>query len=140
MMEISFERRIDAPPETVFSFFTDPERYVRWMGVAASLDPVPGGQFQVTNRDGSITRGAFVEIEPPSRLVFTWGFDGSSEVPPGSTVVTVSLRPEGDQTVLRLVHSGLPSGHWAMMHETGWTKYLGRLGVAGAGGDPGADV
>ena len=139
-MQISFERRINARPDTVFSFFTEQEKYARWMGIAASLDPVPGGQFQVTNRDGSITRGEFLEIDPPKRLVFTWGFDGNPDVPPGSTIVTVTLRSEGDQTILQLVHSGLPSEHWAMMHETGWAKYLDRLGIAGSGGDPGADL
>ena len=139
-MEISFERRITAPPETVFAYFTESEKYAKWMGVGASLDPVPGGEFQVTNRDGSITRGAFVEIDPPRRLVFTWGFDGHPDVPPGSTIVTVTLRHEDGETLLKLVHSGLPDKHWAMMHETGWTKFLDRLAIAGPGGDPGADV
>ena len=35
--------RIEAPPEVVFPYFTDPERMMSWMGIAAMLDPRPGG-------------------------------------------------------------------------------------------------
>jgi hypothetical protein len=35
--------RLAAPPEDVFRFFTDPARYVQWMGSEAELEPVPGG-------------------------------------------------------------------------------------------------
>jgi hypothetical protein len=41
------EVRIAAPPELVFPYFTDPARMVHWMGVAALLDPRPGGTFRV---------------------------------------------------------------------------------------------
>jgi uncharacterized protein YndB with AHSA1/START domain len=39
------EVRVDASPQTVFPFFTDPEKIVRWIGVGATLDPQPGGVF-----------------------------------------------------------------------------------------------
>ena len=34
------EVRIDAPPEVVFPYFTDPARYVQWMGTRADLEPL----------------------------------------------------------------------------------------------------
>jgi len=34
---------MDASPETVFAFFTDPEKLTRWLAVEATLDPRPGG-------------------------------------------------------------------------------------------------
>ena len=41
------EVRIAARPETVYAFFTDPEKMARWMGIEITLDPVPGGIFRV---------------------------------------------------------------------------------------------
>ena len=67
------EVRIAASPETVFSFFTDPDQMVRWKGKAATLDPRPGGIYRVDMNGSDIARGEYVEVEPPSRVVFTWG-------------------------------------------------------------------
>jgi uncharacterized protein YndB with AHSA1/START domain len=41
-------------PTDVFGFFTDPARYVQWMGSEAELEPVPGGVYRVrmTDEDG----------------------------------------------------------------------------------------
>lgn len=138
-MEITFERRIKARPETVFAFFTDEEKYVRWMGVEATLDPVPGGEFRVVNPDGVVTRGVFVDLDPPARIVLSWGFEGHAHVPPGSSTVTVTLEEVEGGTLLTLVHSGLPDERSAMMHERGWEKYLERLTISATGGDPGRD-
>lgn len=138
-MEITFERRIGARPETVFAFFTEEEKYTRWMGVDASLDPVPGGEFRVVNPDGVVTRGVFVHLDPPRRLVLSWGFEGHAHVPAGSSTVTVTFEEVDGGTLLTLVHSGLPDEHWAMMHEHGWRKYLERLDTSATGGDPGPD-
>lgn len=131
--------RIAAKPSTVFRYFTDPERMVRWQGVRAQLDPRPGGDYlvDITGRDVAI--GRYVEVVPDERVVFTWGWEGNSGVPPGSTTVEVTLRPEGDDTLVTLVHSGLPNRDAAESHETGWHHYLDRLRVAGPGGDPGDD-
>jgi len=68
------EVRIQARPETVFEFFVDPEKMKRWKGTEAELDPRPGGTYRVSGIAGGATVvGEFVEIDPPRRLVFTWG-------------------------------------------------------------------
>jgi uncharacterized protein YndB with AHSA1/START domain len=68
------EVRIQARPETVFEFFVDPEKMTRWKGTEAELDPRPGGRYRVGGIAGGATVvGEFVEIDPPRRLVFTWG-------------------------------------------------------------------
>src|SRR5213080_2708377 len=41
------ELRIAARPETVFGYFTDPEKMVQWMGAEATLDPRPGGVCRI---------------------------------------------------------------------------------------------
>jgi uncharacterized protein YndB with AHSA1/START domain len=142
---LEVERRIAARPETVFSFFVDPERYRKWQGIEAMLDPRPGGAFRVTMTGRSRTKmiGEFVEIDPPNRLVFTWGweqFDGMPDgmvVPPGSTTVEVTLTEDHGETILRLRHSGLPGDSARQFHSVGWNTTMDRLVVVAEGGDPG---
>ena len=123
------ELRIAAPPEIVFPYFTDPARMTDWMGVAALLDPRPGGTFRVEPNGRDVVVGEYVEVEPPHRVVFTWGLDGAA---PGSTRVEVTLEPDGDGTRLTLLHHGL-AGPLRDAHAEGWAHYLGRLAPVAAG-------
>lgn len=65
------EVRIAARPETVFSFFTDPVKFIRWKGIKATLDPRPGGIYRVDINGRDVVRGEYVEITSYSRVVFT---------------------------------------------------------------------
>ena len=132
------EVRIDASPETVLAFFTDPDKMTRWKGSSAELDARPGGVYRVDISDRAVAIGEYVEVDPPVRVVFTWGWDGDEHVPPGSSTVEVTLTPDGDGTVVRLLHRDLPA-HAAPRHQEGWDHFLPRLQVAAAGGDPGPD-
>lgn len=138
--QLELERRIEARPETVFAYFVDPVRYARWMGVDVELDPQPGGRYQVRVPQGYTAMGEFREVDPPRRVVFTWGWEGHDTVPPGTTEVAVTLTPDGDGTIVRLVHTNLPSPDEVSSHTFGWNRYLDRLVVAAGGGDPGPDV
>ena len=132
--------RIEAEPEVVFSFFTDPEKMVRWMGVGAILDPRPGGVFSVNMMEQYSFDGEYLAVEPNTRIVFTWGygnFPDPNPMPPGSCTVEVELVPDGEATILRLSHR-VPA-ELADFHTMGWEHYLGRLATAAAGGDPGPD-
>ncbi len=131
--------RIEAEPAAVFEFFTDPEKMVRWKGSAAKLDPRPGGEYRVNVNDLQIAVGEYVEIVPPERVVFTWGWEGNDGVPPGSTRVEITLTADGDGTVVHLLHIDLPTEEAAAQHGQGWDHFLTRLQVAAAGGDPGTD-
>ena len=92
---------------------------------------------------GHTASGEFVEVDPPRRLVYTWGWepgaDGPNPVPPGSSTVEIELVPEGDGTLLRFTHRDLPSDEAAKSHGHGWDHYLARLQIAAAGGDAGED-
>jgi uncharacterized protein YndB with AHSA1/START domain len=135
------EVRIEADPETVFPFFTHPEKMVSWMGKAATLDPRPGGVFSVNVMMDILMEGEFVEVVPDTRVVFTWGYrdfpEEQNPLPAGSSTVEVDLVPDGDATIVRLKHH--ISTALADFHAMGWENYLGRLAVVAAGGEPGPD-
>jgi uncharacterized protein YndB with AHSA1/START domain len=133
------ELRIAARPETVFAFFTDPAKMIRWMGEQATLDPRPGGICRI-DINGYVTRGEYVELVPHSRVVFTWGWEQAGSTPqPGESTVEISLIPDGEGTILRLRHLGLNAGERAS-HGQGWDLFLPRLAAAAEGRalEPGA--
>jgi uncharacterized protein YndB with AHSA1/START domain len=124
---VEVERQIAATPETVFSYLTDPVKFVAWMGTRAELDPRAGGRYRIDVGAGNVAAGEYVEIEPPHRLVFSWGWEGDSAVPPGSTLVEISVAPAGSGSVLRLRHLGLPTADQRNLHQAGWIMYTDRL-------------
>jgi uncharacterized protein YndB with AHSA1/START domain len=131
---------IAASPATVFSFFTDLERWIAWQGVGGELDPCAGGSLRIRMPGGQVATGEFVELVPYTRIVFTWGWEGDAPpVAPGSTTVVVELEPDAAGTLLRLTHGGLASPPIAQHHREGWERYLERLRISAEGGDPGPD-
>ncbi|HEV2037760.1 MAG TPA: SRPBCC family protein [Candidatus Eremiobacteraceae bacterium] len=134
------EIKVNAKPETVFAYLTDQAKLRRWMSIGGSWDPKVGNPFrlEVTNED--IAVGTFVEIQPPTRLVVTWGWEGDDAITkPGSSTLEFTLQPDGAGTLVRLVHRDLPTPESAEKHGHGWEHYLSRLAVAATGGDPGPD-
>ena len=83
---------IAAAAEHVFAYFTQADAMVRWMGDFARLDARPGGELAI-DIHGTPVRGRYLELDPPHRLVFSWGHAGSDRLPPGASVVEVRLRP-----------------------------------------------
>ena len=124
---------IAAPPEVVWEFWTVAERMCEWWGADAELDPTPGGTMRVTLGGGGVMAGRYVELDPPRRLVFRFGWEataGAPVVPPESTTVEVVFGADGDGTVLTLRHFGLPAGDAEAQHRSGWTHFLGELAGA----------
>jgi uncharacterized protein YndB with AHSA1/START domain len=135
---VEHEVRVAAPPEVVFEYFTDPLKIVSWMGDEATLDPRPGGVCRV-EINGSRMLGEFTDVDFPTRIAFTWGFEQQLfGVAPQTTAVEVSLVRVSDGTLVRLAHRGLPGGA-VLFHRAGWRHYLARLETALAGGVPGPD-
>ncbi len=119
--------RIAAAPETIWSYWTDPARLAEWWGLEAEVLPEPGGLFRVVMETGPVMRGSFLELDPPRRLVFTFGWEGNAPgepLAPGSTRVEVTISPDGDETVVELRHFEMPSTH-ASDHAKGWQHFVG---------------
>jgi uncharacterized protein YndB with AHSA1/START domain len=85
--------RISASQETVYSYFTDASKMVRWKGVAAKLDPQPGGEYYCDLEDGIVMMGKFLEVDPFKRLVFSFGWKGHAKVPPSPRRLRYFWRP-----------------------------------------------
>jgi uncharacterized protein YndB with AHSA1/START domain len=85
-LEILITREFDAPIELVFDVFTKPEHVRRWFApfdekvTICSIDLRVGGtyHFVMVTSDGTECsfRGTYLEIEPPTRTVETWLFEG----------------------------------------------------------------
>ena len=129
------EIEIALPRDEVFEFFTDAQRLVRWIGLSASLSAAPGGGFRFEIQPGQFCEGAYVEVDPPEFVSFTWGWtDPAWHLPPGSSLVSVRLTPTDSGTLVSLTHDQLP-GDLRAVHDEGWTIFLARLHAAATGKD-----
>jgi uncharacterized protein YndB with AHSA1/START domain len=120
--ELRLTTTIEASPEEVFPYLVQHDLLLRWIGSWVDADPQPGGIFAVDMGETQV-RGSYVTVEPPHRVVFTWGIPGNQEMPAGSSTVEIVLRPENDSTVVELTHRDLPVERLAD-HEKGWNNLL----------------
>lgn len=128
------EVRIAAAPDTVFDFLVDADTMLRWIGSATVVDATPGGELMIDMNGQDIVRGEFLVVDRPQRVVFSWGYERSTDMPPGCSTVEVTLEPDGPGTLLVLTHSECPADRLSD-HAGGWRHFLGRLAeeaVAGA--------
>ena len=133
------EVEIAARPETIWQLLVDPKEVTRWMGQHAEFDLRPGGRYRHDVVPGHMAAGQFKEIDPPRRLVYTFGWEGNEGVPPGSTTVIFELVPRGNKTLLRFTHRDLPDASAARSHGEGWDHYIERLAIVATGGKAGVD-
>jgi uncharacterized protein YndB with AHSA1/START domain len=118
---------LNAPTAEVFRHLTTVEGLLRWMAVEAILELEPGGRLQWTHENGATMVGRFIEIDPPHRLVFAYGWkDDLMGVPPESTVVEIELEERDGRTILTLVHRGIPD-QAVDDHAYGWGFFMSRL-------------
>jgi uncharacterized protein (TIGR03086 family) len=137
---MAFEKSVLVPlsADETFALITQPDRLRRWQVITARVDLRAGGDYRWTIIPGHYAGGTFTEVEPGRRVVFTWGWEGSADLPPGASTVIITLEPATDGTVVRLVHEEL-TGEQEASHAGGWNHYLGRLVTAASHGDAGAD-
>jgi uncharacterized protein YndB with AHSA1/START domain len=106
-LEIVITREFEAPIALVFDVLTKPEHVSKWFApftcevTECSIDLRVGGNYHIVfvtddGRECSF-RGTYLEIEPPTRTVETWLFDGW---PDAEAVETVELRETDGVTKL----------------------------------------
>ena len=137
---LTLHRTIDAPVETVYAAWTDPELLRQWLApgetavTRAVAEVEVGGMFliEMHGTDGKkrLTRGKYLEVVPNRRLAHTWSWEGSDV----ESLVTVELEPEpGGRTHLTLTHSRFAQAEARDEHERGWTGCLAKLEALYAG-------
>ena len=120
---LTLKRRLNAAPEKVFAAWTKPETLARWFGpiectsIEARIDLKVGGRYHIT----MIVPG---EIVPNEKLVFTWHW---KTTPERESLVTVTLKPDGDGTLLTLLHEMFFDEDARDRHSKGWTGTLDKL-------------
>jgi uncharacterized protein YndB with AHSA1/START domain len=132
---LHIERTFRAPAEAVFEAWTSEEVLRRWFHAQhdwetpeAQVDLRLGGAVRVVMRDPHKDReigggGHYTEIEPPTRLAFTWTWDGEPE----QMLIELDFEEAAGVTTVRMTHSGLPDAEAVSRHEYGWTKCLDNL-------------
>jgi uncharacterized protein YndB with AHSA1/START domain len=133
---LTLARRLKAKPEQVFAAWTDPEKIIQWFGpghtlldtVTADMDVRVGGHFRIRfktdDHEQHEVGGKYLEILPNERLVFSWAWHSTPE---RQSRVTVSLKPDGDVTLLTLTHDKFFDDAARDGHQRGWTGTLDKL-------------
>jgi uncharacterized protein YndB with AHSA1/START domain len=133
-LKYRFVKYFDAPPETVWQAWTEPDWISRWFGsdpngkvLMAELDVRPGGRFEVTFCNADETRhtcsGIYTDVQPYSKLTFSWGWRSEPNV---ESFVTLLLMPVDKSTRMDFEHSKLGS---ESLHdyENGWQRAFAKL-------------
>lgn len=123
---LRFEHRMAHAPAKVWRALTKSWLVEQWL-MSNDLVPEIGHRFAF-RAQGGLTRCEVLQVEEPRLLAWRWG-DGTNEGGALRSVVTFTLEPAGDGTLLRLEHAGFrprdESAHEAM--RTGWPRVLERL-------------
>ena len=131
---LTIKRRFKAAPARVFAAWTDPEKMSRWLGppdvlkVEAKTDPRIGGRYHirmVLANDEHNVIGVYREIVPNEKIVFTWAWISTPE---RESLVTVTIKPDGDGSIMTLHHEQFFDEAARDNHNKGWTVIVDRLG------------
>lgn len=114
---------IDAPPAVVFGFLTETPRWAAWWGAGSEIDARPGGRMKIRYPDGSEAVGEVLDVRPPERIVFTYGYASGAMIPPGGSRVSIELETAGHATRVRLVHE-YEDAQVLERHVQGWRYQL----------------
>lgn len=122
-IEVKVERTISAPPTEVFDAWLDPKIPGNPWNAAdrVLLNPKVDGLFY-WSRGATAHYGRFTAVARPRRIEHTWV---SPNTLGQESTVTVTFEDRGDETLMILVHAGLPDDEKGRSHDKGWNYFLG---------------
>lgn len=130
--ELLIKRVFDAPASLVFSMWSDPHHFQRWMGPegfdcpSVEMDFRVGGAYRARIRsgesDGNWFGGVYKEIEPYSRLVFTFVWDSGGPSDGVEHLITILFRESGGKTEQIFHQTGILNAERRDSQEWGWTS------------------
>jgi uncharacterized protein YndB with AHSA1/START domain len=142
---LRIERTFHAPVEAVFEAWTSEEVIRRWWQAEpgwetseAEVDLRVGGVVRVVMRDPVKDveyggGGIYTEVEPPTRLAFTWIWDGDTR----RTLIEIDFAEIDGVTTVSFTHSGLWDEDAVRSHEAGWGRVFDSLERTLQAGRPG---
>lgn len=132
--QLSIKQTFNATASRLFACFTQPELLNQWHSPTESITTksevnlVVGGSYRISMADPEnkthTAIGVFKEIIEPSKLVYSWHWEGSEDP---ETTVTVEFHQTGHQTEVTLTHQNLPSSEAVKHHSQGWSAIFTRL-------------
>ncbi len=114
---------IAAPQAIVFSFFTESDRWASWWGTGSTIDARAGGRVFIRHPNGIEVSGEVIDVAPPDRIAFTYGFETGAPIPRDGSTVTIQLTPTSHGTRLHLTHEFAEAGV-RDEHQQGWRYQL----------------
>jgi uncharacterized protein YndB with AHSA1/START domain len=135
---LEVRRYVPAPPARVYDAWTTPELLRKWFApsndytvLVHQSDIRVGGGYRIEMRHPNgashVASGEYRELSRPTRLVFTWTWEGT---PTADTLVTVEFHPAGDGTDVVLTHARFQSDAERDAHLKGWVGCCDRLPAA----------
>jgi uncharacterized protein YndB with AHSA1/START domain len=131
---LTIKRRFKVPPAKVFAAWTDPEKVKRWMGpgevkvLSAENDARVGGRYrwvmQAPDGEKHDVSGVYREVVANEKLVFTWAWISTPE---RESLVTLTFKPDGDGTLMTLLHEQFFDEKARDHHNQGWTSAVDKM-------------
>ena len=126
-----------APPRKIWDALTDPKTERAWWAGTRQESTFKVGDPIVFRRNGKVDlSGEILESDPPNRLVYTFHLEGPGPAhDEGPSIVTYEIRPSGDATMLKVIHSNFPKGSLSRQGvEHGWPAIFSSLKTTLEGG------
>ena len=131
---LTLKRRLNTAPEKVYAAWTNPAHLTKWFGpdsgavTRAETDVRVGGRYTVVfhTEDGEEhnVSGIYREVVPNQKLAFTWAW---RTMPERESFVTILIKPDGEGSILTLIHEQFFDEPARDRHEFGWTGSLNKL-------------
>jgi uncharacterized protein YndB with AHSA1/START domain len=139
---LKIQRFLPGPIERVWAYLTDSDLRRKWLA-AGEMEMKAGAPFELVWRNNELTdppgqrppgfsdehrmQSRIVEVDPPRKIVFTWGQSGD---------VCFELEPKGDRVLLTVIHRRLPDRNMTLMVGAGWHMHLDILVARVSGTQP----
>ena len=126
---IILERTFDAPVGRVWTALTDVDQMREWYFDLTEFKVQVGFEFDfIVEHEGSSYHHLcrVTDVVPEKKIAYTWRYKGE----PGDSLVTFELFPDGDETRLKLTHTGIETfpktpAYARKNFEAGWTAIIG---------------
>jgi len=140
ILELTIKRTLPFPRELVFEAWLRKEYLLKWMGPTQDInlgfievDAQPDGRYRFGLEDKncsdqiSFVHGKYLEVTPPSRLIFTWVWEEPLPEAGIVTLVTIDFLEVESGTEMILTHQKFMDQESCEKHHIGWTGTLDKL-------------